>query len=220
MDILLETAILSKHLASPREGHLEQVLKIVGYLKRRKKLRLLFYSGYQTTNEKLFNKYDWFDLYRYVEESITPNMSEARGHGVVVTCFVDANHGGNLKYQKSQTVVIIFTNKAPIHWYSTSQTTVEASTFGAKFYATKTVVEMIEALRYKLMMFGITVKISANVYCENEAVTKNTTIPESTLKRKHHYIAYHMCWEAVATGTACIAKQGIEKNITDFSQRY
>ena len=41
----------------------------------------------------------------------------------------------------------------------------------------KTEVEMIEALRYKLRMFGITAKGSANVYCENEAVTKNTTIP-------------------------------------------
>ena len=37
VDILLETAILSKHLALPREGHLEHVLHIVGYLKRHKK---------------------------------------------------------------------------------------------------------------------------------------------------------------------------------------
>ena len=38
VDILLETAILSKNLALPCEGHLEQVLHIVGYLKRRNKL--------------------------------------------------------------------------------------------------------------------------------------------------------------------------------------
>ena len=44
VDILLETSILSKQLALPREVHLEQVLHIVGYLKRRKKLRLLFDS--------------------------------------------------------------------------------------------------------------------------------------------------------------------------------
>ena len=62
-------------------------------------------------------------------------MPEARGHGVIVTCFVDANHGGNLKDRKSQTGVLIFINKAPIHWYSKSQTTVEASTFGAEFCA-------------------------------------------------------------------------------------
>ena len=47
----------------------------------------------------------------------------------------------------------------------------------------KTAVETIEGLRYKLRMFGIPVEGPANIYCDNEAVTKNTQIPESTLKR-------------------------------------
>ena len=37
VDILLETSIMSQYLAMPREGHLEQVLHIVGYLKSHKK---------------------------------------------------------------------------------------------------------------------------------------------------------------------------------------
>ena len=124
MYILLETTILYKHLALPCEGHLEQVLHIVGYLKRRKKLRFLFDSGYPTTNKKLFKNYDWFDFYRDAEKSIPANIFESRGFGVVVTFFVDANHRGNLKDWKSHTGVIIFINKAPIHWYSKSQTRV------------------------------------------------------------------------------------------------
>ena len=79
---------------------------------------MLFDSGYPTTNEKLFKKYDCFDLYRDAEDAIPPNMPEARVHGVVVTCVVYDNHGGNLKDGKIQTVVLIFNNKAPIHWYS------------------------------------------------------------------------------------------------------
>ncbi len=46
VDILFETSLLSAHLALPREGHLEQVLHIVGYLKSHKKMRILFDSGY------------------------------------------------------------------------------------------------------------------------------------------------------------------------------
>ena len=111
VDILLETAILSKHLDLPRECHLEQVLHIVGYLKRRKKLRLLFESGYLATNQKLFKNYDWFDLYRDTEEGINPKIPEARGRGVIVICLVDDNHGGNMKDRKSQTGVLIFINK-------------------------------------------------------------------------------------------------------------
>ena len=193
--ILLETAIFSKYVSLPREGHLEQVLHIVGYLKRHKKLLLLFDSGYLTTNDKFSKKYYWFDFYRDSEEAIPPSIPEAKVHGVVVTCFVDANYGWNLKDRKIHTGVLIFINKAPIHWYSKLQTTVEASKFGAKFCAIKTVVEIIEVLRYKLRIFGIPVEGSANVYCDNEDVTNNKTIPESTLKKKQHFIAYHRCQE-------------------------
>ena len=36
VDILLETALMSKHMAMPRQGHLEQLLHIYGYLKNKK----------------------------------------------------------------------------------------------------------------------------------------------------------------------------------------
>ena len=103
-------------------------------------------------------------------------MPETRVHNVVVTCFVDANHGRNLKDRKIQTGVLIFVNKSSIHWYSKSQTNVEASTFGPELCAIKIGVKIIEALRYKLKMFGILVKGPANVYSKNGDVTKNTTI--------------------------------------------
>ena len=167
-------------------------------------------------SEKWFKRYDWFDFYRDAKEAIPPNIPEARGRYVIVTCFVDANHAGNVQNRRSQTGILIFVNRAPIHWYSKRQSTVEASTFGAEFCAMKTAVEMIEALRYKLRMFGVPIEGPANVMCDNEAVTKNTTIPESTLKKKHHSIAYHRCREAVAAQTVRIAKQGTEKNLSDL----
>ena len=108
-------------------------------------------------------------------------MPEARGLGVIMTCFVDANHAGNQTHRKSQTGILIFLNKAPIHWYSKTQPTVKVSTFGTQFCAMKNAVEMIEGMRYKLRMFGIPIDGPANVYCDNEAVYKNTVIPESTL---------------------------------------
>ena len=191
VDILLEASLLSKHLALPREGHLEQALHIVGYLKCYKKLRLMFDSSYPIVKENWFAKYNWVDFYRDAKEAMPPNMPEARGYDVSINVFVDANHAGDKSDRRSQTGVLIFINKAPIHWYSKKQNTVEASTFGAEFCAMRTAVEMIEALRYKLRMFGVPIDGPANVYCDNEAVYKNTTIPESTLKKKHHSIAYH-----------------------------
>ena len=216
VDILLETSLMSTQLALPRDGHLEQLLHIVGYLKSHKKMRLLFDCAYPKVNEKWFQDYDWFDFYRDAKEAIPPNMPEARGHDIIVSCFVDANHAGNQKDRRSQTGILIFINKSPIIWYSKRQNTVETSTFGAEFCAMKIATEMIEAMRYKLRMFGVPIDGPANVYCDNEAVYKNTSIPESTLKKKHHSIAYHRCREAVAARTIRVAKQGTEKNLADL----
>jgi len=43
------------------------------------------------------NSDDWLDFYRDAKEAIPPNTLEATKHGVVITCFVDANHGGNFR---------------------------------------------------------------------------------------------------------------------------
>jgi hypothetical protein len=90
------------------------------------------------------------------------------------------------------------------------------STFGSEFQAMKNAVELIESLRYKFRMFGVPLEGPANIFCDNEAVYKNTVLPESTLKKKHHSIAYHRCREAVAAGTVRVAKEGTKTNLGDL----
>ena len=92
----------------------------------------------------------------------------------------------------------------------------ETSTFGREFIAMRTAVEHIEALRYKLRMFGIPVEGPTNVFCDNEAMFKNSTIPESTLKKKHNSICYPRCCEAVAATVMRVAKEGTLTNLADL----
>ena len=61
---------------------------------------------------------------------------------------------------------------------------------------------MIEDLRNNILMFGVPIYGSANVFCDNEYVYKNTITPKSVLKKKHHSISYHMCKEAVVANTS------------------
>ena len=89
-------------------------------------------------------------------------MPEARGHDVIITCFADTNHVGNLKERKSQTGVLIFLNRASIYWYSEQQPAVEMSIYGA---------ELLEEIRYKLRIFEVPIDGPANVCCDNEAVS-------------------------------------------------
>ena len=143
-------------------------------------------------------------------------MPQARGKSVSTHCFVDSDHAGDKVTRRSQTGILIFINRAPIIWYSKRQNTVETSTFGSEFIAMKTAVEQIESLRYKLRMFGVPIEGPTNVYCDNETVFKNTTIPESTLKKKHTSICYHKCRQAVAAGTMRVAKEGTGTNLADL----
>jgi hypothetical protein len=93
---------------------------------------------------------------------------------------------------------------------------VEASTFGSEFTAMKNAVEMIEALRYKLRMFGVPIEGPTNIFCDNGAVCANTTRSESTLTKKHHSIAYHRSRESVAAGTVRVSKEHTSTNLADI----
>ena len=125
-------------------------------------------------------------------------------------------HLQELFHVNIQTGILIFVNRAPIIWYSKTHNTVKVSTFGSEITSTKNAIELIEALRYKLRMFGVPVDSATNMFCDNEAVTRNCSDPTSTLKKKHHSIAYHRNREAVAAGTIHITKEDTETNLSDL----
>jgi hypothetical protein len=215
IDIAMEISMLSTHLAAPREGHLQQVYHCFAYLKAKPKRTLAFDSQHPIIDEARFQKCDWHDFYRGAQEPIPGDAPESRGNAVSTHCFVDADHAGNRVTRRSQSGILLFVNRAPILWYSKRQNTVETSTFGSEFVAMRIAVELIEALRYKLRMFGVPIEGATNVFCDNEAVTKNAIYPESTLKKKHNAIAYHRTREAVAAGTIRVTKEDGKTNLAD-----
>ena len=219
VDILLETAMLSTYMVLPRKGHMEQVYHVFGYLKTHSKRHLFFGPRHPDIDERAFSSYEWYDFYCDAREQVPNDMPPPRGHAVSTHCFVDADHASNTVTRRSQTGILIFLNKAPTVWYRKRQNTVETSTFGSKFIAMRTAVEHIEALRYKLHMFGILIEGPTNVFCNNEAVFKNTTITESMLKKKHSSICYHRCREAVAAKVMRVTKEGKLTNLVDLFTR-
>ncbi len=216
VDMLLEASLMSTYMAMPREGHLQQLYRMFAYLKTTSKRKIAFDPHHPKIRERMFQKHNWHDFYRDVKEAIPGDMPIPRGNPMSTHCFVDASHGSDRATRRSQTGILIFCNSAPIIWYSKRQNTVEASTFGSEFQAMKNAVELIEALRYKLRMFGVPIDGPTNIFCDNEAVYKNTSLPESTLKKKHHSIAYHRCREAVAAETVRVAKEGTKTNLSDL----
>ena len=216
IDIHVDVALLASFLMQPRKGHLEQVFHIFAYLKQHKRSTMVFDDTPVDWDESAFQKHEWTDFYKDAKEAIPLNAPEPRGNAVQINCFVDADHAGNRVTRRSHTGVLIFVNRAPILWFSKAQNTVETSTFGSEFVAMRIATELIEGLRYKLRMFGIPLDGPANVFCDNQSVVLNTTLPSSTLKKKHNAIAYHRVREAVAAETIRIAKVSSEKNVADL----
>ena len=224
VDILLEVSLLSQYQANPREGHLEQLLHIFGFLRKNPKLTLYLspelpnmdYGDFRTRKD------DFAELYRDAEEPMPHRMPQPRGRSVTTTAYVDASHAANKVTRRSHTGFVIFLNRAPIVWYSKRQQTVETSTFSAEFIALKACLEAIEHLRFKLRCFGIPMPKGEPTYvlCDNESVVKNTTNVESTLNKKHSSVAYHHCRWSAAAGVISVAHVRTDDNIADcFTKR-
>ena len=69
----------------------------------------------------------------------------------------------------------------------------------------KSAIDMIEGVRYKRRMMGIPLIGPISVFFDYQSVVKDTTSPESALKKRHNAIAYHRAREAQAAGFIRVA---------------
>jgi hypothetical protein len=124
-------------------------------------------------------------------EILPSNMPEPRGLGFTMRAFVDADHATDSMTRKSRTGFLVFPNSVLIYWLSKKQTGVETSLFVSEFCAMKQCTEYVGGLQYKLRMMAIPRGEPTYVSGDNQSVLANTTVPESTLKKKLQSITYH-----------------------------
>ena len=111
---------------------------------------------------------------------------------------VDADHTSDTITRCSRTGFLVYLNCALIYWWSKKQNSVESLSFGSEFIAMKQCCEYVHGLRYKLRMMGISCDDPMFIYGDNQSVLANTTIPDSTLKKKSQSITYHFVQEGAA----------------------
>ena len=125
-----------------------------GYLKLNPKRKIAFDAAHPSIDDRRFKKYDWYNFYRGTKEVIPLECPEPLGNSTSTHYFVNTDLAGNLISRRSQMGVLIFFNRTPIIWHIKRHNSVETSTFGSEMMALKNGVELVEALRYKLRMFG------------------------------------------------------------------
>ena len=155
-------------------------------------------------------------MYPDTVETFPYNMPKPLGMAVDINVFVDADHAGNHVTRRSHTGIIIYINCAPILWYSKCQNTAETSTYSFEIIALKIAMELVEALRYKLRMFGVNLNGPARIFCDNKSVVLSLSFPESVLKKKHCFVAFAKIRSSISAKIALVYFESSETNITDL----
>ena len=74
----------------------------------------------------------------------------------------------------------------------------ESSSLGSEFTAMKACCEHLRSHKHRLQMMEMPCEGSSCVHGDDQSVLCNTTIPDSTLKKKSQSIVYHLIREGVA----------------------
>ena len=220
-DIHTTVMTMSQFRIAPKEGHLNRLKRVYGYLSRfregviRVRTEEPDYSGIQNY------EYDWSSaVYGEVEELIPRDIPKALGKPVTLTTYVDANLYHDLITGRAVTGILHLINKTPLEWYSKKQATVETATYGSEFVAARISTDQIIDLRTTLRYLGVPIRGKSFLFGDNQSVITNSTIPHSTLKKRHNALSYHRVREAISANILCFNKIDGKVNPSDILSKH
>jgi hypothetical protein len=131
------------------------------------------------------------EFYPDASEEIPKDLPPEKGPRVIIIVYVDVDHAHDLVTRRSITWIVVMLNNTPIRWISKRQKTVETSTNGSEFVASRiaTDAELILEIRYMLRSLGVALDGPELMLGDNVSVVLNATVPSSVLKKKHNGIA-------------------------------
>ena len=199
-DILAQVITMSRVRAQPRKGHLDRLKRIYAYVIRTKDYATRFRTTEPDYSYLPDQNFDWaHTVYGNVQKIIPDDIPDPLGKSVTTTTTVDANLNHCLATGRSVTGCLHFVNHTPIDSYSKRQATVETATYGSEFVASKTATEQIIDLRHTLRYLGVPIKTNSYLFGDNRSVVTSSTLPHSTLGKRHNILAYHRVREATAS---------------------
>ena len=198
-DIAVHVMSLSRFRAQPRKGHLDRAKRIVGYLLFLPDGAIRFRIGEPDFSSLKDQEYDWTrTVYSGACEQIPHDIPKPLGKYVQTTHYVDANLHHDLATGKAVTAALHFLNQTPIDAYTKRQSTVETATYGSEFVAARTAVDQIIDIRTTLRYLGVPIRDKSYMFGDNKSVVTSSTIPNSTISKRHHLASYHRVREAIA----------------------
>ena len=220
-DIAVALATMSSFNAAPRNGHMERLKRMVGYLVGMKDACIRIRTHEPDFSDIPHIQYDWArTVYGNVKEVTPRDAPKPLGNPVVTSSWVDANLMHCHATGRSMNGVLHFVNATPIDWYAKKQATVETATYGSEFVAARNAVQQIMGLRTTLMYLGVPVRKSSYLFGDNNSVVTSSTIPHSPNKKRHHSLSYHFVREAIAAGIVRFNHVVSKCNVADIVSKH
>ena len=220
-DITTAVMTLSRFRAMPRQGHLDRVKRIHGYLHKMRHATIKIRTDAPDYSAIPVKMYDWeYTCYADAKEEIPIDAPEGKGKPVTMTSFFDANLYHDLISGKAVTGILHMFNKTPIDWYSKLQSTVETATFGSEYVAARTCTEQIIDLRLTLRYLGVPINGRTMMFGDNESVVNSAAIPHSKMHKRWVALSYHRVRYAVAAGIINVYHIAGKKNPADVLSKH
>ena len=220
-DVATAVMTMSGFRAAPREGHLERVKRICGYLSKFRDAFIRIRTEEPDYSDLPNKEYDWSrSVYGNVRERRATDAPEPKGKPVTTTTYKDANLYHDLATGRAVSGILHLLNQTPIDWYTKKQETVETATYGSEFAAARTAIQQIAALRQALQYLGVPVRETSYLFGDNESVVKSGSVPHSRLAKRHHALAYHYTREAIASKMVAFHHIGGDQNPADILSKH
>ncbi len=198
-DVCTAVMTMSRFRAMPRKGHLEQVKRIHGYLRKFEDAVIRVNTDEPDYSEFGHTEYDWMHTcYQGAREEQDPSAPPPRGKRVISSACVDANLYHDLVSGRSVTGILNFLNLTVFDWHSKLQSTVETATFGSEYVAARTCTEQIIDIRQYLRYLGVNVHGVTFMFGDNKSVVDTASSPHGKLMKRHNALSYHRTREAIA----------------------
>jgi len=220
-DITTAVMTLSPVWAMPRQGHLDHVKRIHGYLSEMHQATINIRTDTPDFSAIPVKMYDWeCSCYADAEEETPHDSPKPKGKSINVTSYFDTNLYHDVISGKTATDILHLSNQTPIDWFSKLQSAVKTATFGSKCVTARTCVEQIIDLHLTLCYLGAPINRRTVVFGDNESVVNSGAVPHSKMHKRWVALFYHQVTWAVAAGLINVHHISSKENLVDVLSKH
>jgi hypothetical protein len=121
---------------------------------------------------------------------------------------------------RSVTGILHLVKQSPFDWFSKKQSTVETATYGSEFVAAHTATEQIMANRAAFRYISVSIEGPTFMFGDNRSVIDSSTVPQSSLSKRHVALSYHQVREAIAAKVICFMWIDSASNQADILSKH